>query len=331
MKNTMAVGLLMLGLGFAIGWMAKPTPTGSADAKVTASKSSQSQPSAGGTSPSEAGLKIRRTERPPVAKDPSQPTDEQIAQGKKVQGEMMKSMVKRMRSKFEAQIEKLSENLNLTPAQKDSLTALLDERMKALEKLDFSDPKSMEGMGEELKGLTTQAFEDQLASSLTEDQKVALTDFKAKELQAKVDTTALKSLSQLQGVIEFEDGQRDEVYKILTENAEAEAIKEAATPNLMELMTADMGFEMDPYDLNLQEAMTDAIGIDGSKMTTASPNDQKTMAKNLREIIDQRIDAKVESLRPVLNDKQLEQYRGELKTKGLGVFGPMLNAMDAED
>lgn len=38
--------------------------------------------------------------------------------------------------------------------------------------------------------------------------------------------------------------------------------------------------------------------------------------KNFRESIEKRIDAKVEQLRPALNDRQLEQYRTELEGFG---------------
>jgi len=53
------------------------------------------------------------------------------------------------------------------------------------------------------------------------------------------------------------------------------------------------------------------------------------MVQKLRETIDKRIDAKVDLLRPVLNEKQLEQYRSELKSKGLGIYGTVLSGMEA--
>ena len=55
------------------------------------------------------------------------------------------------------------------------------------------------------------------------------------------------------------------------------------------------------------------------------------MEKRLREAFDKRIEAKVEALKPVLNQKQLDQYRTELKTKGMGIYGPMLMGMEASD
>ena len=73
--------------------------------------------------------------------------------------------------------------------------------------------------------------------------------------------------------------------------------------------------------------MTESVG-DPSKAEGA--HDSKEMMKHLREVIDKRIDEKVERLRPVLNDKQLELYRSELKSKGLGVYGPMMMGQESE-
>jgi hypothetical protein len=331
MKNTIVVGVVMLGLGFAIGWVAKPVPF-QPTASVAAAKTAAAAGNAG-ISPAEKesgeALQTKRAEREPAApKPPGQPSDEQMAQAKKMQSEMSKAMVKRIRGKFEQQIEKLAESLHLTATQKSALTASFEEKMKKLEALDFSDPKAMSGMTDALKGLTNKALEDELAPGLSEEQKTAMADFKEKELRGKVDTMALKGISKMQGVIDFQEGQRDEVYKILSASAEATAMAEEEEPDVAKLLTDGMGIELDPYDLGLQKVMSDSMGMDGGKLNSATPEGKKEMARNLRESIDQRVEQKVELLRPVLNEKQLGQYRDELKTKGLGVYGPMLNALD---
>ncbi len=53
------------------------------------------------------------------------------------------------------------------------------------------------------------------------------------------------------------------------------------------------------------------------------------MAKNMRELIDKRIEEKINQLRPVLNDKQLARYREELKSKGMGIYGTAIMGMEA--
>ena len=329
MKNLAVIGIVMLGLGFAIGWLAKPAPVPAA-APVAVARAVASTPAAPSASaPVVAELPPgKRAQRESAEKKPVvQPTEAQMEQGRKMQAEMAKAMVKRQREKFEKQIGKLTDNLHLTTDQSAGLTTWLEGRMKELEKFDFTDGKAMSGMMEPGNLLTTQALEDQLAASLTAEQKAALVDFKDREYRTKVDTAALKSLSKLQGVIEFEEGQRDKVYEILVSAAEQRVLEETEKPDVAAMFTEGMGIEMDPYDLGLQQAMTEVMG-DSSKLQQGS--DSKQMGKNLRQVIDQRIDARVEQLRPVLDEKQLGQYRAELKAKGMGLYGPMLMGLESD-
>ncbi len=320
----------MLCIGIAIGWNAKPMPTPS----VSPVASGLTPP------PSKPVVAVASSEDPPpgkhalrdsVVKKPSNmmPTEAEMDQAKKMQAEMSKAMVKHQRAKFEQQIDRLTESLSLTADQKAKLTNWLDDGMKKLEGLDFTDPKAMTELPELSKLLTPKALEDQLASSLSAEQQTAFTDYKEREHHDQVDAAALKSLSKLQGVIQFEDGQRDEVYQVLTKSAEASLLAKNENPDIAAMFTEGMGIEMDPYDLGLQQAMTESMG-DPAKLQE-NAGDQKQILGKLREVIDKRIDAKVELLRPVLNDKQLEQYRTELKTKGMGVYGTVLSGLDAQD
>lgn len=328
MKNLIPFGSLMLLLGFAIGWLVKPVPAAGGATPAAVMASSKSAVPAPAKIPEEAPVPGKHIQREAIVKKTSDgPTSEQMDQAKKMQSEMSKAMVKRQHDKFEQQIDLLTESLGLSADQKSKLITWLDDGIKKLEGLDITDPKSMSDLPELSKFFTDKALEDQLTPSLTDDQKAALVDFKDREHRTKVDTAALKSLSKLQGVIRFEDGQRDEVYKILAQTAETGVLAESETPDMTTMFTEGMGIDMDPYGLGIQQAMTESIG-DPSAMQE-SAGDQKQMAQKLREIIDKRIDAKVDLLRPVLNDKQLEQYRGELKSKGLGVYGTVLSGMEA--
>ncbi|MEO7101175.1 MAG: hypothetical protein ABI162_17620 [Luteolibacter sp.] len=327
MKNVIVVGSLMLGLGVAIGWLAKPVPLPVATPVIAAAAPAKPVGDVVTTTVSESSVPGKRAQREPVVKKPDgMPTKEQMSQAKKMQVDMFEAMGKRQRDKFEKHIARLSENLTLTDEQKAKLNTWLDERMKKLDEMDITDPKSMEGMTASFKELTNKGLEEQLAPFLSADQKTAFADFKDREHRSKVDTAALKSLTTLQGVIEFEDGQRDEVYKALTEAAESTVVTEDEAPDISKMMTEGMGIEMDPYNLGLQKAMTDAM-TDPS-MLAKSGNEKKQMVSKIRETFDKRIEDKVEQLRPVLNDKQLDLYRNELKTKGMGVYGTVLSSME---
>jgi len=329
-KNTPLVGIGMLALGVAIGWSLKsgnPTPEVAGPvppATVNKPPAAPAQPAP--IAASEAPPPGKRAVREPSVKKPvTEPTEEQKAQVSRMQGEMTKLMTTRQRSKFDKYLQRISENVNLTETQKAAMAGWIDERMKKIGEMDFSDPKSIEGMGDVMGGLSDKAIDDQLAATLTDEQKTAFSAFKEKEIQTKVDSAALKSLSQLQGAIDFEEGQRDEVYKILSAEAEKRVLQEQEKPDPTAMFTEGMGIEMDPYGLGLQQAMTDAIT---ERAESGAATDSKATAQTMREIIDKRINEKVEQLRPVLNEKQLEQYSSELKTKGLGVFGTALMGME---
>jgi hypothetical protein len=328
MKNHWIIGMVVFGLGMMTGWFVKPTPPSLAPSVPDGAPASKALASATLTPPTEPPVPGKRAQREPAVKKTSNmPTEEQMAQASKMQGEMSKSMVKRHRAKLEQQIVRLDEKLQLTTAQKSGLTAWLDDQMKKMESMDLSDPASFGKLPELAGSITNEALENQLATTLTADQQAAFTDLKDNDLHLKIDAMALKSLSKLQGVIEFEDGQRDEVYKILTKNAEATAHAESKNPDMAKMFTDGMGIEIDPYDLGLQQAMTDSI-TDMGKEGEAS-HDQPQMAQKMRELIDKRIEEKINQLRPVLNDKQLARYREELKSKGMGIYGTAIMSMEA--
>ncbi|HVJ45147.1 MAG TPA: hypothetical protein VM511_02100 [Luteolibacter sp.] len=326
MKNLILVGTLMLGLGFAIGWVSKPVPEVASTKGLATPASSKSPATAKTEEPAASVADAKRSDRekPAPKKNPGGITDEQMAQAKKAQAEMAKQMIKRYRTTLEQHIEKLSKNLNLTDAQRASLQSWLDERMAKLETTDFSDEKSMATLMQGGKDLTVKALEESLGASLSADQKTALTAFQEKEHQTKVDAAALKSLSKLQGVIEFEDGQRDEIYKLLSEGADADLRKKKDIHDPSAMFTESMGMDMDPYGLGLQELMTEAAGGFDKLAAGEAPTDEKDMKQRMREAVDKRIEQKVDLLRPVLNDTQLDRYRQELKTKGLGFYAGFL-------
>lgn len=314
----------MLVIGVLAGWLLKPSAA-TAEPSVPAVVERPEPPAAPVASATDVEpVRSKRADREQAPPNlPAGVTEEQMAQATKMQGEMAKAMAARQRAKFEQQIERLAQDLDLTDKQKADLTGWLDAEMKKLEELDFTDMASMS----KLEGLVTEkALQDQLMPSLTDEQATALTAFKEREHRGKVDSMALKNLSQLQGVIEFEEGQRDKVYEVLAETADEKLRAEEATPDFSQMFTEGMGIEMDPYDLGIQQALTESIGTTGPAL---EGNGQAGLAKKMREVIDQRIEAKVEKLRPVLNDRQMDQYRAELKSKGLGIYGTVLMGMES--
>ena len=318
----------MLGLGTAIGWVVKPAPpslVATAADGVSALEAAASVMATPSTEPTVPG---KRAQRESTAKKPSNmPTEAQMDQARKMQTDLAKDMVKRHRAKLEQQIERLGDKIQLTGAQKAGLTAWLDEQMKKMESMDLSDPLAMVKLPEVAGSITNEALESQLAPSLTNEQQAALVDFKDNELHLKVDALALKSLSKLQGVIEFENGQRDEVFKILTKDAEVAAAAELKNPDMSKIFTEGMGIDIDPYDLGLQTIITDTMADSGKEGDAG--HDKPQIGQKMREILDKRIEEKIDKLRSVLNEKQLDAYRDELKTKGMGVYGQVISGFES--
>lgn len=333
-RNQGLTGILVFVVGIAVGWFSRGTLGPAPEAEKSSARievpakpvAPTATVAAKEEKPAPSPVPGKRTIREATPrKAPEGPDKEEM---KKIQGQVAKAMIGRQRAKFDQYIAKLSGSLSLTDAQKAGVTKWLDERFAKMETMDFTDPSSMTEAGGALTSLSNKALEEELAKSLTEEQKTSLAGFKERETQSKVDAVALKNLSQMQGVFDFEEGQRDEVYKILSAAAEEKVRKQTENPDPSSLFTDGMGIELDPYDLGIQDAMTEAFK--GMENPGEAP-DKKAMASNLRKVIDDRISAKVDLLRPVLNEKQLEQYRTELKNKGTGFLGNALIGLEGSE
>ncbi|MFM2199613.1 MAG: hypothetical protein RLZZ505_3045 [Verrucomicrobiota bacterium] len=329
MKFQILASVILIAIGFSIGWVAKPAPDESTPlvaANIPSNESARITPRSPVEQLPRGKRAIRRTETAEHLTDILTP--EQMLEAKEMQTTMGKQMIQRHREKFEAQIARLTENLSLTELQKSDLTAWLDKHYETLGNIDFTDPAGFEKLVEDSKLLNNEALQDQLAGMLTPDQKKTFAGNQERERLSKVDAIALKDLSKLQGIIHFEEGQRDKVYQLLFESAEQSVTAESQVPNISSIMNEGMDIETDPYGLGIQQVMSETME---NPTEPGSGFDQKSIAKNLRQIIADRIDSKIEKLRHILNDKQLEAYRKELETNGSGIYGPMLDSMEAAE
>ena len=330
-KNNDLMTILALAVGIAVGWFSRGA-VGSADGnnKVV----DGSRPKVAITSPSTADKEpapspgpIKRTIREAAPKKSDEASGTMIhlsaAQIQEMQKQQIKALTERQRAKLQQRIDKLAETVPLTAAQKAHLMTWLDERVGKAESMSAKDMATPGAEGELMKSMSSKALDDQLSNSLTDDQKTALADFNSHENQTKTDSAALKSLSLLQGSIDLEEGQRDAVYKILSAAAAARLQKESNNPSSSGMSIGGTEIDMDPYGLGIQDAMQQAFIAAGGD-ASGNPPDRQKMADTFSTLINQQIDNQVDQLRPVLNDKQLEQYRSELEKKGVGIVGRAL-------
>ncbi len=332
-SSSVITPLATLGLGIAIGWFAKPDsqapaePVALAKAAAPAARpvaSADPAPSRSGKSEHKATLEKKKTQL-----DADIAAQEaKVAESKDRMTDVLSNSY---RKKLEGYLATLDENLNLTPAQKDALKKAIEAQLEEVKKL-MSREDADENPADFMKNLPPMgpdALDASLAAILSPEQKTAFDSYKTREKARQVDAKALKKLSHLQGLIEFKEGQRDEVYRVLSESAE----RSLAQPNQMAALTdafsggAGMNIDMDPYDLGIQQIFMDST----SELGSLQGGDQKAMAKVFQEKIDKLVEDKVNELRPVLDDAQLEKYRQELKTKGLGPYGAMFQHMGEEE
>lgn len=328
--STFLPPLATLGLGIAIGWFAKPdSQPGPA---IAASPRSAERPAEKTPAPGSSAAKPDRSRPAKIERVKPEAEDEDdaetAARTARADERVTEMFTANYRKKLDAYIAALEENLNLTPGQKESLKTAIEGQLEQLKKF-ISDSEANFAAGgnpmEKLPPLGTEALDSQLAALLDPEQKTAFDAYKTREKARQVDAKALKRLAHLQGVLEFKEGQRDEIYRILSESAEASLAKPDPMSAYSDIFSGGgmgMNIDMDPYDLGIQQ-----LFMESAADLARLQEDDKAMAKVFREKIDGLIENKVNELKPVLDEAQLEKYRQELKTKGLGPYGTMLEQM----
>ena len=308
--------LVTLGIGIAIGWFARPMPGPSS---TVVEKPGTASPSAASDAKPLAEARPAKPDR--KRPDPKQ-HKESVAKAKEMMGKMQDAAVDRQRTKLEQYAASLTENLKLSPEQTEKLKSAVEFQIAEMTKMLSGSGAGAMAFGGDLKAIGTDSLAASIAATLSTEQQAEFESFKQREKTRKVDAIALKSLSHLQGIFEFKEGQRDQVYEILTRSAEANLANSDPAAEVSGMLTEGMGVEMDPYGLGLQKLLTDSM------KDIAAAGDQKAAMGKFREAIEKRIDEKVEELRPVLDEAQLERYRAELKSKGAGPYSSLMMGME---
>jgi hypothetical protein len=310
-----------LTLGIAIGWFAKTVPSTSGTAAVASATSSAGMTSDAEKSKLETTSENKPASRARPALDSSkQESEEKVSEGTKaMQKQVAKQMTDVQRKKFETRFSKLCTELSLTADQQVKIRATMEERLTNLGEL-FSgassgeDPSKMKDLADMMK--TDGLNEAVTSASLTGDQQASFEAVKSKDRQNRIDSKALKDLGNLGSVLDLTQEQKDTVYGVLTEQA---AKQEDAKKSfgMMGMFSEGMGIQIDD-ELGMSEIMQQQMDNHGDVHTNV---DIKTFAA---ETLKKRTEEKIEALRPVLTEQQLQQYRSHLETKAssmLNMFG----------
>ncbi len=321
MKNTIILSLVCLGLGFAAGWVAKPAPdfsTAAAPDTTPAKSESRRSTNPPASSATESDRKKTSLNSFVIGGDDQikefdAETRQAMANSQKQWGEMFK---KRQMDKIDARIAKLTTELNLTPAQQAELRKLLETKSKGMESM-LSGTGDMSKVGD-LASLMNGGVDEALKGLLTPEQEEAHEALQKRELANKVEASALKNLAKL-SYLDLSQEQKDAAYDILYADAEKSAGKTSSQNAMVSAMTEGMGIELDMEDLGI----SGALEMENAGNSSERPNPADIMAK-MKESQAKRVAEKVEALRPVLNETQLEAYRKNLESKSGGILGGML-------
>ena len=96
------------------------------------------------------------------------------------------------------------------------------------------------------------------------------------------------------------------------------------------MITGGFGLDLDidAEDLGITGAVIG--GTEGEDASGEQARNPQKMMERMRENQQKKVDEKVEALRPVLDDNQLEQYRKSLEIKQGGILGSFLGGFGKE-
>jgi len=321
MKNTVIIGLLCLGIGFGVARLLVPSPADPESTEIQ--KSPSSTPDDPKRSADLSG-EIAKSDRP----DPSaiilngkeaDPNGEDIRQRFQTgQDRFRKIMAERQKNKEEVRIQKLVDRLGLTDAQADKLRAYFAKNREELEALMADgDWRKMRQL---TKSLGDDALDAALADILTDDQKTAYEEMKQRDLANKVEARAYRDLATIQGILDLNPAQKDQVYAILHKDAAQKTESNPEANSIIATITEGIGLDINPDDLGIGFSAFQSF-VDRAEDGEQPSEDRGEILQSIRDNQQQEIDNKVELLAPVLDEGKGEAYRTHPEPRGGGLFG----------
>lgn len=331
MKNTVMIGLLCLGIGFGAARLLLPNPEDPESKDIQKSPSSTpGDPKRSADLSADLSAEIAKSDRP----DPSaiilngreaDPNGEDIQQRFRTgQDRFRKIMAERQKNKEEATIQKLVDRLGLTDAQADKIRAYFAKNREELEALMADGDGDWRKMRRLTKSLGDDALDSALADILTDEQKTAYEEMKQRDLANKVEARAYRDLATIQGILDLNPEQKDQVYAILHKDAAQKTESNREANSIVATITEGIGLDINPDDLGI--GFSGAIQSFVNRAEDGEPPSENRgeILQSIRDNQQQEIDNKVELLAPVLDEGQEDAYRTHLETRGGGLFGGLL-------
>jgi len=325
------IGLLCLGIGFGAARLLLPNPEDPESKDIQKSPSSTpGDPKRSADLSADLSAEIAKSDRP----DPSaiilngreaDPNGEDIQQRFRTgQDRFRKIMAERQKNKEEATIQKLVDRLGLTDAQADKIRAYFAKNREELEALMADGDGDWRKMRRLTKSLGDDALDSALADILTDEQKTAYEEMKQRDLANKVEARAYRDLATIQGILDLNPEQKDQVYAILHKDAAQKTESNREANSIVATITEGIGLDINPDDLGI--GFSGAIQSFVNRAEDGEPPSENRgeILQSIRDNQQQEIDNKVELLAPVLDEGQEDAYRTHLETRGGGLFGGLL-------
>ena len=322
MNSTYIIFGAAVAVSFGAGWMLKPTPDVQPTA-VTSSEASkndkQSRPSnLGGAQSSESKAKSPRKS---VSQTTGEAGDETAtpkdAEREKRRADFRKQMGNRMidrqKKQFDAKIANLVEKLGLTPQQEEQLRAHYAGKIEAYEELmagGFENMRSIEGMEKMAAVIGDADLGTAMEGVLSDEQLGDYEVLKTSERKNGIETTAMKSMASMQGVLNLDDTQKDAVYDILYAEAELKQDKKSPVSSMMSAFGGGMMMNVDTSMIEQRMVIEADESLDADQKKAKVEEMQKASQ-----------DAKVSRFDGILTAPQQQQYRQSLESQNRWMRG----------
>ena len=286
MKPSLVIPLLTLFVGFAGGWLAKPTPAAS---EVAPSKSSSprpltNRPATAEVNPSPLGPLpgpggISRNPGAEISPPPTEAAAE---------------------SRNAAKLQRFIEAIGLSETQQADLTKLIAETAAAYTASDSDSPRSAQETLDHLAACSAK-LEKSLGTLLTPEQAAKFAELRQRELGNRIESRANRELGRLSEITDLSATQRDQ---ILTQLRQSSAAEVNAIPPSYALMLNSSVLPLGQHALPEQAVLT--LTALATNATDADPS-----AGHDKIIADQRkkIEERINWLKPILTPAQLAQYQ----------------------
>lgn len=283
MKPSLVVPVLTLVVGFAGGWLTKPTPAPPATPEVTAHPTPQPPPPA------------QPNAEPPATTPP--PTVPLRAPGPIATTPATGSAAN---SRDAAKMLRFIEAIGLSETQQADLNKIIADTRAAYTTTDPTKPMSPKETLD-LVATCSMGLEKSLAALLTPDQAAKFAELRQRERDNRIEAKAHRELGHLSELTDLSPTQRDQ---ILSQLRQANTAELSAIPASYALMLDSSVLPLGPHTMPEQSILTLTQLADTTDNADPAAVHDKIIAAQRR-----RLEERLNWLKPILTPAQLAQYQ----------------------